>query len=479
MRTVIKRRIAMNDPSTDLTPYPADIVRASNAAILSVGPDRRIRSWNPAAERLFGYTSDEALGSDLSIVTPKDRIDEALGLHARIMSGERFSVETVRRHKTGRLVDVFVALAPIRDVDGRILGACAVTHDITENRATERKLQKEAAAATAAARETAQRFETLIQNSPLAIVTLDRDARVLLWNPAAEQLFGWSEADVLGRFTRILPEENRRHYEAELRAALCSPESLHWETKRQRRDGSVLDVIVWLAPLFNDQHEIFASMALFMDVTERRFLERALLEATERESRRIGQELHDHLCQHLLGAAFSIKAVASSQPADSPTAAKLNDLARLINSAVVQARDIARGLNPVELDSAGLMAALQELTERPHAGVTCRLECQRPVLLPDAEAALHAYRIAQEAVANAVKHSGGTEIVVRLTEDAQHVYLQIVDNGSGILRQTVAPQGKIGLELMKYRAHAVGGNVAIHTTMEGGTGVTCSIPKRR
>ena len=468
----------MSSPPRGPTLDPAAIIHASNAAIISGSLNRRIWSWNPGAERLFGYSSEEALRSDLIMLVPEDHREEAAKLHARARAGESLSVETIRLHKSGRRLEVFLALAPVCDADGRTVGVCAVVHDITAHKATERKLQQEAATAAAAALEAAQHFEALFENSPLPIISLDREARVLLWNPAAEELFGWAAADVLGQEAPFLPKENRAHYERELRAALCSAESTHWETKRQRRDGVVLDVEVWRAPLFNRQHEVVASMALLMNVTERKFLDHAMLEATERESRRIGQELHDHLCQHLLGAAFSVKAVAASQPADSPIAAKLDELARLINSSVQQARDVARGLNPVELDSAGLMAALQELTERPRSGLTCRLECERTVLLPDAAAALHAYRIAQEAVANAVQHSGGTEIVVRLMEDAQNVHLQITDNGSGIRRAGPASSG-FGLEMMKHRARAMGGKVSVDTLKSGGTSVTCTIPKRR
>jgi PAS domain S-box-containing protein len=482
----------VNNTSRDLPAHLADIVRASNAAITSVSAELRIQSWNPGAEKLFGFTSEEMVGADLMMILPEDRRKEAREFSSRVQAGEILSVETVCRHKTGRLLEVSIALTPMPDPEGRMAGVCAVMHDITDRRKALEELEKtraeledrvgcrtaELAAATAAARETAHRFETLIENSPLPIISLDVHARVLLWNPAAERLFGWRQADVLGQLVPNLPQENRERYEAELRAMVTSPEHLHWETQRQRKDGSLLEVAIWRAPLFDADHELSSSMAILMDITERKFLERALLEATERESRRIGQELHDHLCQHLLGAAFSSKAISTGLPADLPAAAELNDLARLINSAVQQTRDIARGLNPVELDSGGLMAALQELTERPYPGITCRLECQRPVLLPDAKAALHVYRIAQEAVANAVQHSRGTEIVVRLTEDEENVDLQIADNGSGFARMQTGEQQGLGLKIMKYRAQAIGGKLWVDTTKDGGTLVICVLPKR-
>lgn len=209
----------------------------------------------------------------------------------------------------------------------------------------------------------------------------------------------------------------------------------------------------------------------FQSVT---FLERALLDSADRECRRIGQELHDHLCQYLLGAAFATKALADSLPPDSPAGVEAGKLARLINSAVQQARNTARGLHPMGLDAAGLMDALRVLTQRPH----CRLECEKPVRLPDAETAHHAYRIAQEALANALKHSAAREIVVRLSEDDETILLQIADDGRGFQRGPDTPKS-IGIESMKIRARALGGMLCIDTPKDGGTSVTCALPKRK
>jgi signal transduction histidine kinase len=212
---------------------------------------------------------------------------------------------------------------------------------------------------------------------------------------------------------------------------------------------------------------------------EREFLMGALLEVAERENRRIGQELHDHLCQVLLGAAFAAKAVALNVPPGSPAAAELGDLVRLISSAAQQTRDIARSLHPIEMDSAGLAAALQQLVATPHAGFVCRLECPEFVVLPDSATALHLYRIASEAVANAVQHSGGAEIVVRLTADKQGIHLRITDDGRGFEGQLPPLNGRtgLGLALMKYRAEAIGGDLRFDTRDRRGTSVTCSVPK--
>jgi signal transduction histidine kinase len=211
---------------------------------------------------------------------------------------------------------------------------------------------------------------------------------------------------------------------------------------------------------------------------ERDFLVGALLESADRESRRIGEELHDHLCQILLGAGFAAKAVALNLPPSSPAVAELDELVRLINSAAEETRDIARGLNPGGIDSAGLVSALQRLVSRPHAGFVCRFECTPVVRLPDPRAARHLYRIAEEAISNAVRHSRGTEIVVRLTADEAGIHLQIADNGRGF-EDELDGHGGLGLAMMKYRAEAIHAGLRFDTQDEGGVNVTCSLPKRK
>lgn len=208
---------------------------------------------------------------------------------------------------------------------------------------------------------------------------------------------------------------------------------------------------------------------------EKKFLERALLEAAEREQRRIGQELHDHLCQHLLGAAFAAKALAGAMDREqSRLAPQLHDLARLINDAVTQVRDISRGLHPVELDAAGLMSALQELANRAGHSVPCEFCCTADVLVKDPAVALNAYRIAQEAVASALQ-SGASQILLSLKRQGGSVCLQISDNGKTERELTADPSGTAA-RVLHYRSQAMAGALTMLFNPGGGTSVTCIFP---
>jgi len=305
---------------------------------------------------------------------------------------------------------------------------------------------------------------TVVEHCPLALIAWDLGGRALIWNRAAERLFGWSAHEIAGR-----PIPFPDSAGAEIEEGFIA--------RRVTRAGAVVEVELSRAPLLGMQGVRIGTLEFVRDVSEERFLRRALIDATERESRRLGRALHDELCQHLLGAAFSAKALAGELPADSPAAESAEEVARLLSSGVRQARDLVRALNPVELDASALMSALRDLSRTPREGTTCQFACDPPVLLRDPEAALQTFRIAQEAVSNALHHSGAKRIVVRLSQDGGTVRLSISDDGAGFDRAADNAAG-IGLKLMEYRARALGGELRIDTPSEGGTCVTLAFPKR-
>lgn len=230
--------------------------------------------------------------------------------------------------------------------------------------------------------------------------------------------------------------------------------------------GSILALVVVAA----------ATLIIARDIRERERLEQSVLEAGEREQRRIGQELHDGLCQQLAGAAFMSRALEEELTERSPQqAAAAGRISELVNRSVNHARGIARGLHPVELQAGGLMSALEELASNTSAffGVACRFECAKPVLVTDNNVAVHVYRIAQEAVHNAFRHAKTQEIRILLTADQGRAKLEIQDDGCGLPPAPVRPRG-MGLDTMRYRADAIGAAFEIRSRPGAGTVVTCS-----
>lgn len=217
---------------------------------------------------------------------------------------------------------------------------------------------------------------------------------------------------------------------------------------------------------------------LLQQSAERSRLEQEILRVTEREKRRLGQDLHDGLCQELAGIAFMGRALANKlRKNDQPSVAgEINKIAELINKAASAARDIARGLHPVEMDAGGLMSALHELAARTNGAVECRLENRDAIPVADSSVALNLYRIAREALQNAVKHAQAKRITIGLSRQRNgRLVLRVKDDGIGISKTGIGPQG-LGLHMIRYRAQTIGASVSIEDVQPHGTQVTCSLP---
>jgi PAS domain S-box-containing protein len=221
-----------------------------------------------------------------------------------------------------------------------------------------------------------------------------------------------------------------------------------------------------------------ANAALRAEIAERRRLEVEVLRIAEWEQRRIGQDLHDDLCQQLAAIAYMCESVRPSVKPDSPrTGAKIRRIGELLQQALADARGMARGLSPLNVQAHGLRAALRELAAatRTSRGVNCRVACPDTLLRGDVTRATHIYRIVQEALNNAIRHGKARTIHIALRATRRHLRLTIEDDGRGVARRPRHSNG-MGLGSMRYRAHAMGGSFDIRRRPSGGTVVTCIAP---
>ena len=225
----------------------------------------------------------------------------------------------------------------------------------------------------------------------------------------------------------------------------------------------------------NDDVHFLQSLAnVLAAAIERRELEEELLNISSNEQRRIGQDLHDGLCQHLAGVEFKTAALAKQLAHDPVKGGHAASIVELIRNGARQAWMLARGLSPVTLESHGLMSALRELTANSGKlfQITCRFDCPRPVLVPNNAVATHLYRIAQEAITNAVKHGHARSVVVSLSRTRSSATLAVTDNGTGFPRDVRTVQG-MGLRIMQYRADTIGATLTIERAKRKGTNVLC------
>jgi signal transduction histidine kinase len=230
--------------------------------------------------------------------------------------------------------------------------------------------------------------------------------------------------------------------------------------------GGVLTVTVMGIALF----------ILRQDIRERERLERAILEISDREQLRFGRDLHDSLCQELAGIAFMGQVIERKLAPTAPAeAVEVGRMAALVGKSVVNARNLARGLQPVEVEANGLMVALEELarTIQEMFHVKCRFVCEKPVLITNNAVAVHLYRIVQEAVHNAIRHGGARNIEIRVRRSHQEATLEISDDGSGMPEEASAKKGT-GIETMRYRAVMIGATLKIRPGPSAGTIVTCA-----
>lgn len=239
-------------------------------------------------------------------------------------------------------------------------------------------------------------------------------------------------------------------------------------------------IVVWLlVSLRSLQQELEARVrqrtaALTNEMAERQRLETELLEISEREQRRIGHDLHDSLCQHLTGAALAGQVLEGKLAAQNRAeAADANKVIELIEQGIALSRQLAKGLHPIEFEAEGLMHALDELaaTSSDLFKVSCRFECDSPVLIKDAVVSGHLYRVAQEAISNAVKHGKAKNIVIGLATLEDGLELEIKDDGVGLPVPLPKSNG-MGLRIMAHRAGMIGASFQARRGRAGGTVVT-------
>lgn len=333
-------------------------------------------------------------------------------------------------------------------------------------------------AAEEARRASEERYRMLFDYNPMPTWVFDTQTLAFLAvNEAATRTYGYSREEFLHMTLKdIRPPEDV----AKLLAFLAHRppvEQAHAGTWRHRRkDGFLFEVeIVTHAVTFAGRA---ARLAVAHDVTERKELERGILEISEREQRRIGQDLHDGLGQHLAGLELMSQVLEQNLAGKhKKEALRAREIGRHVRAAISQTRSLARGLSPVALESEGLMSALTDLAANTEQmfHLVCRFCCHPPVLVHDHAVATHLYRIAQEAVSNAIKHGKARTITIELRQSPARVELAIRDDGVGWAGEP--PQGKgMGLRIMRYRADRVGGSLGVGPRPKGGTAVTCTLP---
>jgi len=452
----------------------AAIVGSSDDAIVGTDVSGTVTDWNKGAERLFGYTASEAIGKNISFITPTDQLDQAQRIFEKVTSREVLRHhETVRQRKDGTRVEISLTASPIVDDMGRVVGVSGIARDVTERKRAEEAL-----------RISEERLRLAQWAAHIGTFDLNLQTRADIWQPETEALYGLPPGGFGGTLTAfedlIHPDDRERVIQL-TKEMMRTGQPTEAEWRVVWPDGSVH----WIASrgqVFMDESgEPSRMLGVNMDVTERKRTENALgdmtrklIEAQEQERARIGRELHDDINQRLAMLSMEMEQLGENP---SEVELRVGELRKRIGEISNDVQALSHDLHSSKLEYLGVVAGMKswckEFAERQKVEIEFGSDMST-VLQPEIGVSL--FRVLQEALQNAVKHSGVRSFEVHVREDSGEVHLIASDSGKGFDVEA-ALQGKgLGLTSMRERVRLVDGTITIESKPMRGTRIHVRVP---
>jgi PAS domain S-box-containing protein len=459
----------------------AAVLIASDDAIMVHDFSGRVKIWNMGAERMFGYSEVQAMKLNAEFLIPAAHRAETRSIWERLRQGERIDpYEALRQTQDNRLLDVLVTATVITDEADHPVAIANIERDITERKRAQAYLEQEVGRRTAALREQQERLRAILNSPSDAIISIDHGGTIESVNLAAERMFGYTAAEMIGQNVKMLmPASYRDEHDRYLARYLKTGEKrvigIGREVTGRRKDGSVFPADLAVSEV--EHYRLFTG--ILRDTTLRKNLEKEVVEIATLEQQRIGADLHDQVGQELtalsLVADGLLESVQNHSPGDADTVRKVN---QGLKDLIRQVREFSRGLIPFEVDAQGLAAALAELAAdvSDKSGVRCVFIGDAAARVNDSIKAQHLYRIAQEACTNAIKHGKVQSIEIGLKVQEDRMVLRIVDDGIGLGQ--LSREG-LGLRIMRIRAGLIQADLSIQSVQPHGTQVTCTLIKEQ
>ncbi|OLC29022.1 MAG: hypothetical protein AUH91_00965 [Verrucomicrobia bacterium 13_1_40CM_4_54_4] len=505
-----KRAPTFRNPKTELEAAIQRFVDLYDfAPIAYVSFDRagRIEEANLAATELLGEPRDLLIGRPFAFyVGDLDSFMRHL-LYCRT-SQQQVETELQLKPRKGARILALLCSTPITSTtrNGAVLYQTAIL-DLSERKRAEEAL-----------RRSEEHLRAIINQSNAGIASCDLSGRFLFANQKFREMLGYTDSELVVRtiFTITHPDDVDIT-KSRFGRMVQRRQPVEMEKRYIRKDRSLIWVNVCDTPVLDAAGKPLSAVAVAIDVTQRKKAEAALqkskerleklvqqrttalrvantelkneiecrkgleeeiLAISDREQQRLGQELHDGLCQHLTAVAFMARSVALRLK--NHRVIEVNDIekiAQLVNDAATDTRNLSRALHRRDVDAVGLVNALEDLVDREIWKTPCRLKIKPAFRINDDAAASHLYRIAREAVINANKHAQAREIVVKLERARKEIVLRVTDDGVGIPSEPKLKQG-LGSHIMRYRAGVIGGRLEVESPKRGGTRVSCYLPDK-
>jgi PAS domain S-box-containing protein len=436
--------------------------------------DEHFVYFNREFERITGYSREELLVvHPWDLVEPDTRDENYARARARL-AGEavppRYQFAIIHKSGEKRWLDFSAALT---EFDGKP-AILASALDITATKRTEQELK-----------EHAMYMDALIANVPLGIVIKDQHQRVRFCNPAFEQMFLYTQAEIQGKNLDDVIAPHDRQEAQQLSHAVQDGGVVHTTARRRRKDGTFIDVELHGVKVFSGESFVGA-FAIYQDITERRKAEEKLIalrsrlaRAQEEERARIARDLHDDAGQRLALLNIDLEQLKQdSMRLKSSLTQQLEALVKAASEITSDVHNVSRRLHPSQVELLGLAAALSNFCKdfAAHNGVKVVFVSEGLSQKPPQDAALCLYRVAQEAVRNVQKHSGANKALVQLDEIAGSMRLRVSDEGRGFDPESPEISQGLGLLSMQERLHSLGGELFIHSRCGGGTCIEACIP---
>lgn len=426
--------------------------------------------------RPFGeFGPEQVLGRPLLDLVPETHRASLEDLYLSVLSsGRPGRVELRLANPNGSWSYFEHRVVPVTEA-GAVRSLTVAVTEVTERKRAETELLEQ--------RDAMRTQGRILETMREGVVLIDAATNVVkLTNPMFAKMFGYGSGDeLLGLSVEPLFSTRalQRNRAARSLEGAAATEAMPVELECARRDGSRFVAACFLTPLRMGGANHW--LAVFNDVTERKRLEREIIEISNREQQRIGSDLHDGLGQELTGIALMLKGVVSQlQKEGSAATFDVEDVISLVNNAIESTRSLARGLSPVSGERGGLAPALKSLAARASERYGVRVDFATnldatPRLTETA--ATHVYRIIQEALTNVIRHSKASKVSISLETSGGELELRVQDNGLGLPNR--APEsfgGGLGLKIMRYRARMLGGDLFIEGAPSGGVCIRCLCP---